>query len=488
MAVDLALRRRLAHGSNATLVTILVIAMVIVLYAIVDRYRARIDVSADQASVLLEDTRNKLRLLNEDGQPVTITAFSAQEGKKDAYFKNRQLADILDEIDYASPIVSCRFVDFDKERLSAEALGVTEYGTVVIQRGEQRVDIHDRELFRRTGKGAEQRLDFLGEAALNRGFSQLMSDTRRVVYALVGHGELDPASHDPGGMSDLGTLLDQERYDLKRLDLVRDRPDGSDVPRVPEDAAAVIIARPTTVIPPQEEDLLLAWFARGGSLLLTVEPGVPPIPLLGRFGVAVPDGVVLDKLLIFPYPDRPVPRYKGHPITKDLADASLVTVVSRAAPLQSAVPPREGVRASTLLETGRDGWIERGGETRNGQALYQDAIDGQGPATMALALDVAADSGLVHKKPGRVIVLGDSDMISNGILGEGPGNASFAVNCIRWLVGDEGRLSVVGKPSAARRLALTEEDRGKIRWLALGLGPLLAVVLGAAVWSARRGR
>ena len=84
--------------------------------------------------------------------------------------------------------MTARFVDFDRERLSAEALGVTEYGTVVVQRGEQRVDLADRELFRRVGKGADQRLEFLGEAAINRAFSQLMSDTRRVVYALVGHG------------------------------------------------------------------------------------------------------------------------------------------------------------------------------------------------------------------------------------------------------------------------------------------------------------
>lgn len=487
MAVAEATRRRLAYGSNATLVSVIVVAVVVMAYLIVDRYRVRVDVSADQSSVLLEDTRNKLRLLEGDGVPVVITAFSAQEGKKEAYFKNREMADLLDELDYASPIVEAHFVDFDKERLSAEALGVTEYGTVVIQRGEQRVDLRDRDLFRRSGKGADLKIEFLGEAALNRAFAQIMSDTRRVVYALVGHGELDPESHEPGGLADLARLLDQERYELKRLDLVRDRPDG-DVPRVPDDASAVLIARPRVAIPPLEEDLLLAWFGGGGSLMFTVEPGTAPPSLLGRFGVAVPEGFVLDKLLLFPYPDRPVPRYKSHPITKDLSDQSLVTVISGASPLQSAVPALEGLRASTLLETSRDGWIERGGELVSGQARYQPDIDGQGPATMALALDVGPESGLVKRKAGRVVVLGDSDVLTNALLGEGPGNATFAVNCFRWLIGDEGRLSVVGKPTAVRRLALTDEDRGRIQWLALGLGPLLAIILGAGVWASRRGR
>lgn len=487
MAVDLATRRRLAYGSNATLVTLIVVTVVVFSYLLVDRYRVRLDVSADQSSVLLPDTRNKLRLLDEDATPVTITAFSAQSGKKDAYFKDRSLQDLLEELDYASTAVTCKFVDFDKERLTAEALGVTEYGTVVLQRGSARVDLQDRDLFRRSGKGADQRLDFMGEAAVTRGIAQLITDTRRVVYALVGQGELDPESHDPGGLADLKALLDTEHYDLKRMDLVRDR-GTDDVPRVPDDASAVLIARPTVPIPPLEEDLILAWFANGGSLLFAVEPGVTPPNLLTRFGVSVPEGIVLDKLLLFPYPDRPVPRYKGHPITKDLSDASMVTVVSRAAPLQASVPPLEGVRSSTLLETSRDGWIERGGESKNGQSLYQADVDGQGPATMALALDVTPDSGLVRKGAGRVVVLGDADMLSNSLLGEGPGNASFAINCVRWLVGDEGRLSVVGRPTAVRRLALTDEDRGKIQWLALGLGPLLAVGLGAAVWTSRRGR
>lgn len=487
MALGPAARRRLAHGSNATIVSVVVVVIVVLLYTVVDRFRVRLDVSADQSSVLLPDTRNKLRLLEADTQPVTVTAFSAQAGKKDAYFKDRQLQDLLDELDYASSIVETRFVDFDRERLTAEALGVTEYGTLVIQRGEQRVDLRDRDLFRRVGKGADQRLEFLGEAAVTRGFAQLLSDTRRVVYVLRGHGEPDPESHEPGGLSELADLLDQEHYELKPLDLVRDREAG-EAPRVPDDAAALLVIRPTAAIPALEEDVLLAWIASGGSALFSVEPGVAPPALLQRFGVAVPEGKVLDTLLVFPYPDRPVPRYKSSPITRDLAEASMVTVVAGVAPLQAAVPAKEGIRSTTLLETGRDGWIERGGELREGQAVYQPEVDGAGPVTMALTLEVSAESGLVRKKPARIVVLGDTDLLENGLLSEGPGNPTFLVNCVRWLVGDDGRISVVGRPTATRRLALTDEDRGKIRWLALGLGPVLAIVLGAGVWASRRGR
>lgn len=485
MAVNQA-RRRVAAGSNALLVSVFVVAAICVGYLLVDLHRVRVDLSADQGSVLTADTRAKLALLDREGKPVVVTAFSGQRGKKESYFKDRALQDLLDELDYASQVVEVHFVDFDKDRLTAEKLGVTDYSTVVVQRGEARVDLKDRDLFHHSGKGDDRRLDFLGEAAVDRAFAQLMADNKRVIYALEGHGELDPDNHDLGGLSEAAAVLGGDDYELKRLDLVRQT--DSPVPRVPDDASAVAILRPKVAIPPLEEDLLLAYLSTGGSLLVAVDPGTPVPDLLGRLGVVVPSGRVLDKLLVFPYPDRPVPRYKTHPITKDLADDSLVTVVSDVAPIQPAVPPVEGVRSSTVLETSRDGWIDRGGAVKNGQGVYEPEIDQAGPVAMAVALDVSADSGLVKKKSARVLVVGDSDVFTNGILAEGPGNASFILNSFRWLVGDEARISVVGRPSSQRRLALTAEDGERIRWLALGLGPILIVVLGAGVWASRRGR
>lgn len=486
MAVSTQSRRRLAAGSNALLVSLLVIVAACVGYAIVDLHRARVDLSADQGSILLDDTRTKLALLDQGGETVRVTAFSAQAGKKEAYFKDRALRDLLDELDYASQVVEVEFVDFDRDRLTAEKLGVTEYSAVVVQRGEGRVDLKDREMFKRVGKGQDRHLEFTGEAAINRAFAQLMADNRRVVYALVGHGELDPDSHDPGGLSDLAGALDQDDYELKRLDLVRQR--DMPVPRVPDDAAAVLVLRPKVAIPALEEDLLLAYLSTGGPMLFAVDPESPVPSLLARLGVVVPSGRVLDKLLVFPYPDRPVPRYKSHPITKDLSEDSLVTVVAGVAPVQPSVPPIEGVRSTTVLETSRDGWIDRGGEVKNGQGLYEPGIDGEGPALMAVALDVSPASGLVKKKATRVLVVGDADVFSNTLLAEGPGNASFALNAVRWLVGDEGRISVVGRPASVRRLALTVEDSEQIRFLALGMGPILVVLLGLGVWASRRGR
>ncbi len=490
MALSRTLQRRLAHGGNAMVLTALVVLLVGVLYGVADRHRMRWDLSADASNRLLPDTIKKLELVADGGSPVRVTAFSAQAGKQDAYFKNRALQDLLDELDYHSAYVETRFVDFDRERLTAEALGVRDYGHLTVQLGDKRVDLKDRELFRRVGKGPDRKLEFMGEAAFNRSVGQLLSDKRRILYSLRGHGERDAEESGPDGLSELAMLLDQENYQLEPLDLFRDR-EGDEAPIIPLDAAGLLIARPLTALTQPEEDAVVAFLAAGKPLMVWVDPGTPTPSVLGRMGVSVPSGLVMDKQLIFPFPDRPVPRYRSHAVTSDLADQSLVSVLAHVAPLKTAEPAPDWLRASKLLETSRQGWIDRGGELYRGTAVFESGIDEQGPATMAMALQLQPDAnGPVEpgKRVARVVLMGDSDWASNGLLTEGPGNATLAVNAFRWMLWDDARLSVIGKPTKVRKLALTAQDKAMLRWLVLGLMPFFTLLAGLGVWAARRGR
>lgn len=483
-------RRLLAYGSNATLVTIIVIALLVLLYALADQFRARVDLSSGAQHTLLPETLAKLALLDADGAPVEITAFTAQSGKPEAYFKNRSVEDLLQEIDRNSAVVSWRQVDFDKERLTAERLGVTQYGHIVIQRGEDRVDIKDRELFKRRGKVSDNQWDFLGEAALDRGFAQILTPRRRVVYVLRGHGDLDPEEQGPDGLSRLVEVLDQERFDVEPLDLLRTGREG-EAPDVPEDAALVFVARPQAALTAQEEDVLLAWMGRGMPILFALDVGLPAPALLSRLGVSLPDGVVLDREMLFPYKDRPLPRYKSHPVVDELREDGLATVLAAAAPVVVAEPPPGGVRPTPLLVTSRDGWIERGGPLQDGLARYQPDFDAAGPANFAVAFEVASASGLVRegKPPARVLVVGDGDAFTNALLDEGPGNAVFATNAVQWLAGEDKRLGVqVRRTAEVRRLALTEEEAGTLRWVSLAVMPGLVLLLGVLNWWSRRGR
>jgi hypothetical protein len=482
------LRRRAAHGGNAVLITVLVIVLTGVLYGVADRNRVRVDLTEEGANSLLADTQKKLELLEKDGELVTVTAFTAQEGKADSYFKNRAIKDLLLELDYQSATVETHFVDFDRERLTAEELGVREYGHMVVQRGEERVDIKARELFRSKGKGADKTLEFLGESAFNRAASQLLSKRRKTVYTLVGHGEKSITEAGANGMSGSVDALEQENYELQPLDLYRDR--DMDLPTVPADASGLVIAGATRPLTEAEEDAVVAYVANGGALMVLLDPGSPVPYILERLDIVVPEGIVADKQVYFPFPDRPVVSYGRHNIVDDLRDGGIHTMFPHIAPVRMPEPLPDSIRATEVVRTSRDGWIDRGGEVDLGRPRYEPDIDGAGPVTYGWALELQPGGGLVNegKRVSRVLVIGDSDWATDDLLASGPGNATFLVNSFRWLVWDDARLSVIGTPTAVHRLALTEEDQGRIRWLVTGLLPLLMMLLGLAVWASRRGR
>lgn len=482
-------RRRLTYGTNAVFVTGLVVGVLVVLYLLADAYRVRWDFSAEAGNTLQADTVKKLALLDADGETVTITAFSNQRGKDDSYVKDRAIEDLLTELDLESRVLDWRIVDFDRERLTAESMGVTEYGHVVVQRGSDRIDIRDRDLFRRKGRGADRQLEFIGETALSRALSQLLSPSRRVVYFTRGHGEPNPSERGPGGLSELVSALDVERFDAEPLDLLRAEEGAA--PVVPEDAALVVLSGMRGPLSAQEEDVLLEYVGRGKPLLVAVDAGAPVPAFLARMGVRVPDGLAMDPTLVFPYRDRPVPVYKSHPVTDGLRESGLVTVLAAPAPLSLAEPSPDGVRASPVLVSSRDGWIERGGELEGGTPIYQPEIDGEGPVVMAAALQLLPGEGIVRSsKPlARVLVVGDSELMTNALIGDGPGNRDFMINAVHWLAGEDNRTGVVTARSASsRRLALSQDQTRRIQLVSLTVLPSLIALLGLFTWYSRRGR
>jgi hypothetical protein len=487
MALSRAAQRRLAHGGNATAVTVAVVALLVILYGVLDRHRVRVDLTADRDNSLQEDTLKKISLVEQDDQTIEVIAFTFQDGKADTYQKNRAVQDLLTELDYASPFIETRFVDFDKERLTAEQLSVTEYGHWVVRRGDERVDLKARELFRSQGRGADKELQFLGEAAFNRATSQILSDRRKTLYVLGGHGEKSLGA-GPDGLGDLSTLLDQENYELKALDLLRDR-DQSGVPMVPSDASAVFVLGPTGPLTPGEDDALVAYVASGGAMVVAVDPGGYAPLLLDKLGISVPDGVVADQRVIYPYPDRPVVQYGRHNTTTELLERSMVTVLAHIAPIR--MPAERPPWATEIFRTSQDGWVDRGGVLEvGGLARYEPEIDLAGPVSYGWGLEVPPGGGLVNegKRVARVAVIGDSDLFTNELLQTGPGNATFAVNLARWQVWDDARLSMIGTPTAVSRLALSEQDQGRIRFVSVFLLPGLILLLGGVIWFSRRGR
>lgn len=477
------LARRLATGLNAALVAVCVVVMTGLVVDMADRHPVRWDLSADGTATLRPQTHAVLDRLeaHPDRPTVLLTAFSAQKRNEEAGLRDRLVRDLLQDMAETSNRVEVRFVDLDRDRRAAERLGVDRYGTLVVETLGDRVDVTDRHLFGRAGSGDGESLAFHGEAVIVGAIAQILDEGTGVVYVLQGHGERRSYDRGLGDLRQLGEILRQQGLTVRGLDLLRDAMGRA--PAVPTDAAAVLVIGPKAPLAPVEEEALRAYLAEGGSLGVFVDPGGVVPDTLAEIGVTVPSGTVFDVTSVYPFEDRPLLRYPMHPITEVLVEDDAATFVAHSAPVVLA--PREGVRTSPLLLTSSRGWIERGAER---PSAYTDGVDEVGPVTVAAALDVGRPHRLAGAQTARVVVVGDSDLLGDSLLAEGPGNATFVANVLRWLVHGDERMSRVGRPVRIRRLAMTSGQLALVRWIVLGILPVTTLAVGAAVWTVRRRR
>lgn len=470
--------RRVATGANAVLVTVLVVVIAIVATQIARQFALRLDLSSEGLLDLDPDTVAALQLA--EGRGLTITAFSPQAKDGEAVLRDRALRDFTTTLAQQGD-VTVQHVDFDRDRLVAERMGVDRYGTVVVEARGDRVDIKDRELFRARGKKGERTVEFIGEGAVAAAIRKVVAGSSTVVYLTTGHGEREIFDRGLGELKALAQVFESQGWTAKNIDLLRDvtPADG-----LPADAAAVLVLGPRAPFAEAEQELLRSYVGRGGSLGLWVEPG-SGVTWLEDVGLAFPSGTVLDPTHVASRPDQPVLGYGRHPITEALAADGLATVVSVAAPVESA--PRDGVTASALLQTSRLGWIERGTEA---PAVYTPASDGAGPAVVAVAATVAAPHPWATAgKAGRIAVTGDTDGLGDELLDGAPGNATYLTNVVRWLVrSDEPVGGRVGRPKRIRTLALSESQLSVVRGLLVFGMPSITAIAGALLLWTRRAR
>jgi ABC-type uncharacterized transport system involved in gliding motility auxiliary subunit len=111
--------------------------------------------------------------------------------------------------------------------------------------------------------------------------------------------------------------------------------------------------------------------------------------------------------------------------------------------------------------------------------------DLRGPLPMGLAVERGTKRGLdVEIASSRLVVLGDSDFISNNhLMGA---NGDFFIRCIEWLVNRDQVIDVAPRVISEVRLPLKSVTmRSLFGWLVVGL-PLMVVIIGAVMGWRRR--
>jgi ABC-type uncharacterized transport system involved in gliding motility auxiliary subunit len=460
------------YGTLAASSLLIALGIIVAVNYIGKRQNKRWDLTAAGQFSLSDQSRNVVQKLD---SPLDVKIF-VQEQQFQAY------RDRMKEYEYVSKQIKTEYVDPDKKPTVAQQNNVQQYGTLVFNY-----------------QGRSERTTANTEQDITNTIIKVVSGKTRKVYFTQGHGERDPNSGERDGYQAINTNLTNENYTVEKLVLAQ-------TSKVPDDASAVIIAGPKTDFFGPEVDAIKKYLENQGKLLLMLDPPAKAdspeltnlVALAHEWGVDATNSLVVDASgmgrLIGADASVPIAaNYPSHPITERF---SVLTAYPLARGLNIVQGGVNGHIASPFVESSPQSWAEADVKAllASGEVSLDPAKgDKAGPVTIAAAVS-AAKPDAATPPPGqpsepkpetRVIVFGDSDFASNGVMGI-QGNKDMFMNSVGWLSQQENLISIRAKEASDRRLTLTATQQNNITLMSLLLVPGLVFGTGIYTWVRRR--
>jgi ABC-type uncharacterized transport system involved in gliding motility auxiliary subunit len=203
--------------------------------------------------------------------------------------------------------------------------------------------------------------------------------------------------------------------------------------------------------------------------------------VLKKWNIQAADNIVLDVSgmgqMFGTGPEYPlVSDYGSHAITKDFGHTMSIFPLARAIKVTGGA----GANATPLLTTSENSYA-KDKITPGQQIKYEPGKDQKGPLTIG----AAASKGLGGKKEARLVVIGDSDFASNGVL-KFQRNADLFLNSVNWLAEEEDLISIRPKSATNRSVTMSESQQRTFFWLSVLFMPLAVIGSGIYIWWKRR--
>jgi len=438
------------------------------------------------------------------------------------------VTEILSRYEAASPRIGTRSVDAQRNIIEAQDLigkyALTNLEVVVLDRGDDRRVIERADLAEYDYSGAQygqaaSMTAFKGEQRITSAILELAESRKPKILFTTGHGELSLDDRSATGLWSAQDLLGRDNFELEEWGSLGKL-------EVPEGTDLVVVAGPTNGFVEPEISLLRSYLDSGGRLLVLLDPtlneqgGLVEIgltDLLAEYGVEVGDDLVVDPANPLPFFGAEtifVSDYGIHPLTRSLMQAQAPVIIPLARSV-GAGDPVDDLDVVELLRTTAEGWgetdlanldrveksdsdlagpvpigvavtVASGGE--DPQELETEDLDGD-PGEDAAAIDVSADGGAgevaTDSNPMRLVVIGDSDFVTDGQL-PNAANATLFADMMNWLVERESLLGIPPKTPEESKLNLTRGQLWNVTLLVMLVLPGLAVILGIWIYLRRR--
>lgn len=449
-------RRILIHGTNALVLTLLILGILAVINYLSWKIGSKLDVTRERLHSVSDQT---IKVLNGLDKDIEVLAFF-----KDVGLDKLEFRELMGEYTGRSNRIKFRFIDADKEPGVARKYEIDEYGTVVLSSDDREIKVKVSDPISGTIKNNT-------EQELTNALIKLSSDKEKGVYFLVGHGERDINNNsDAGGLGKLKRTLEEEGYEVGELLLLRES-------IIPSKNSILIIASPAKPLSEKELGDIKKYLDEGGRAVFLIEPrmGGDLVSLLKDYGIEVENDIVIDpssKVVGGGDVAPIVAQYPNHGITDNFRLATIFPF-SRSINVTS----KDNVTNKLIANTSQFSWSERNLSLFDQGIAQQDDGDKPGPLGVAEVSEIGEKS--------KVAVFGSADFVSNRFFGFS-GNSDLFLNTVHWIVGDENLISIRPKVAEGGKLTITQNQLTVIFMVTVVLLPAIVLFTGVGVWLKRR--
>ena len=455
-------RRSFLYSSNALLLAVLVLGILVLLNVFFARHHKRFDFTESKLHSLSDPSIKVAAALKAD---ITVKAFFREGNPSRA-----RMEDLLKIYAYHSPKIKYEFIDPDKNPGLIKRYEITQDGTTIFESGDK-----------------DNRITAATEEEVTNAIVKVTRERKKTVYFLEGHGEKSIEVAEEGGISFIKDDLSKMGYDVKKQ--------LTALPAAfPKDCALLVVPGPAKDIAPSELETIKGYLEGGGRAIFLVDPQTSPalLPFLASLGVKLEDDMVIDRPTLFggDYLMPMMSEIASHESTKNFR---YVTYYPLARSVDVIDPKPEGVASSLVLgKTSENAYTKKHFVMKKGLTVKDLAFDAKadkkGPIPLAAVVTLrpktSADPGKTAPE-GRLAVFGDSDFASNRYTAEG-GNGNLFLNVANWLTEESDLISISPKTSSPRGLQLSPSQGKLIFWVSVVFLPLLVLGLGISIWLKRR--
>lgn len=320
-------------------------------------------------------------------------------------------------------------------------------------------------------QGKTEHLEKPTEQSITNSMSILLRGKDRWLVFLSGHGERDAAGNANFDLGNFTKKLKARGLNTQSLNLIETK-------TIPDNTSVLIIADPKVDPFPEELNLIKNYIEKGGNVLWMTEPSQREIfsELAKLFDVKFLQGIIVDTVgqsLNITQPDLiPIIKYSDHAITKGF---KLTTLFPQVVALESNKSSRWN--NFPIIYSSEQSWSET--SVIQDQINYDQESEKLGPLTIAMALTPVFDINQ------RIMIIGDSDFLSNSYLGNG-GNLDLGVRMINWLTADDQLISIPTRPATDLDFELSKKTSAIFGLGFLIILPLLFALIGIIIWWRRR--